>query len=235
MSVSTSSITLSNANLRWPRYLFQDAWNILDTSTILVVTVAFIFRIVALNEEAPRQRHVEGAENGEMGFLHTPGLGSSVLVAQALLASTAPLLFARILSLSQIDDTLGPMTQIIWGMLSHLARFSVFFVVLIMSFALTFNVLLGGCEAGNGSYVSFAYANLSLFKAMLGDFDFEDIMGTEECGYQPFTKNAATVLLVVFLVIVAILLMNLLIAVLSTVHAEVRRCNTSGVKKGRSG
>lgn len=150
-------------------------------------------------------------------------------MGQVLLASTAPLLFARILSLSQIDSTLGPMTQIIWTMLSHLVRFSVFIAVLISSFALTFHALLGGCESGNEAYDTLSDAHLTMFKAMLGEFEFDDFLGDGKC-YPPLTEEAATVLLVVFLVVVAILLMNLLIAVLSTVHSEVSSCLFFGVQ-----
>lgn len=210
-------------SLRPDRYLFQDAWNILDTSTIFLVALAFCFRVAALSEERDHQEpKAFVADGNNVDIPEMIHLNPSAFKAQVFLASTAPLLFARILSLSQIDSTLGPMTQIIWRMLSHLARFSVFIVVLITSFALTFNVLLGGCESGNEAYTTLADAHLTMFKAMLGDFDFEDIMGSNDCSYPYLTDIAAKILLVLYLVIVTILLMNLLIAILSTVHAEVR-------------
>ena len=74
-----------DANLR---YVFYDTWNFLDTTTICCILVAFIFRMAALEKE-PLLFH-----------------------AQFFYALSAPLLFSRLLVLSQIDATLGPMTQV---------------------------------------------------------------------------------------------------------------------------
>lgn len=61
----------------------------MDTFTIVTVVLAFVFRLL-------------GKFAGEEHFF----------AAQFFLAVSAPLLFARLLRLSQIDDTLGPMTQV---------------------------------------------------------------------------------------------------------------------------
>lgn len=84
------------------RYLFRDAWNILDTATILCVTTAFVYRIIALRaSQGMAAADAMTTEEQESRFK-----------AQCFLAASAPLLFARLLSLSQIDDTLGPMTRV---------------------------------------------------------------------------------------------------------------------------
>ena len=75
---------------RLSRYVFYDTWNFLDTSTICCILVAFIFRMIALDQ------------NDEFFLFH----------AQFFYALSAPLLFSRLLVLSQIDATLGPMTQV---------------------------------------------------------------------------------------------------------------------------
>lgn len=62
--------------------------------TVACVLVAFIARLLAL----PR-----------FGGPSDPG--GSFFVAQVFLAFSAPLFFARLLLLPQIDGTLGPMTQ----------------------------------------------------------------------------------------------------------------------------
>lgn len=124
------------------------------------------------------------------------------------------------------------MTQIIWSMLSHVARFSVFIVGVITSIALTFKVLLGGCTGGNRAYATMADTHLTPLRAMLGSFYYEDVTGSNDCMYPHMTDKAATVLLLFYLVIATILLMNLLIAVLSTPHAEVRSFQSQAVKRG---
>lgn len=78
------------------RYLFHDTWNLVDLLTIVMVSLAFIFRLLGMPKNG-----------GEV----TPA--GHFFAAQFFLALAAPLLFARLMRLSQIDDTLGPMTQVI--------------------------------------------------------------------------------------------------------------------------
>lgn len=67
-------------------------------------------------------------------------------------------------------------------------------------------------------------ALLTLFKAMLGDFDFDVLLEADGmCERAPWSNAASVLLMVSYLVIMAILLLNLLIAVLSTAHAEVEK------------
>lgn len=182
----------------------------------MCVAAAFVFRIIALHEDSTKQT-TDGADANATGLVTY-----SFFMAQTLLAASAPLLFARVLSLSQIDDTLGPMTQIIWTMMSHLARFSVFVGVLIMSFAVAFHALFYECKDDylQKAYGTVARSCLTMFRAMLGDFYFDDLTAAKEYCRLPWAMDAAVGLLVLYLVLVAILLLNLLIAVLSTVHAE---------------
>lgn len=69
---------------------FYDKWNFLDVTTIVFVTVAFIFRMMEWH-------------SGELRHL---------FMAQVFLAVSAPLLFSRVLFLSQVGSALGPMTQV---------------------------------------------------------------------------------------------------------------------------
>lgn len=79
------------------RYLFYDAWNILDASTAALAMLALIFRII-----------------GQQGATESESVvGENALnIAQWCFLFSAPFLFSRVLFLSQIDDTLGPMTQV---------------------------------------------------------------------------------------------------------------------------
>ncbi|CAN0416276.1 unnamed protein product [Ascophyllum nodosum] len=76
------------------RYILHDTWNLLDVLSIVFVLVAFIFRLRGLTR---------------FGGPSKPG--DDFFMAQFFLACSAPLLFARLLLLSQIDGTLGPMMQ----------------------------------------------------------------------------------------------------------------------------
>ena len=199
------------------RYLFHDAWNILDTSMILFVGWAFTFRMI--------DRHHQSESDGGTGDGDNADPTTAGFLAQVLLAISAIPLFARILSLSQIDNTLGPMTQIIWKMLSHLGKFSVFVSVLLASFALAFHALFRTCAGGplEQEYGTFSDSFLTMFKAMMGDFAFESFKpANDACDVPHWAETVGVALLVVYLAIMSILLLNLLIAVLSTAHAEVR-------------
>lgn len=80
------------------RYVYYDTWNVLDALTITCIMVAFVFRLVGRYDP--------------WGVDETITSGRSFFIAQLLLAISGPLLFARALLLSQIDHTLGPMTQV---------------------------------------------------------------------------------------------------------------------------
>lgn len=89
-------------------------------------------------------------------------------------------------------------------MLSQTLRFGVFIVVIMAGFALAFNAVFGSCDAGSlldESYGSFGTAFLTVFKAPLGEFEFEafDDVGSD-CPDIPSpgrASDAGTFLLVV--------------------------------------
>lgn len=72
------------------------------------------------------------------------------------------------------------------------------------------------------SYVITDRSLLTLFRAMVGNFEFDDIYDDfESCPQPRWARDTGIGLLVFYLIVMAILLLNLLIAVLSTVHSEV--------------
>lgn len=86
------------------RYLFYDTWNILDIITILEVAMAFVCRVVAIHRGENWSISDEGTEDSDEA--------AWFFASQLLMAMAAPLLFARLLFLSQVDKTLGPMAQV---------------------------------------------------------------------------------------------------------------------------
>lgn len=114
--------------------------------------------------------------------------------------------------------------QMITVMLGEIVHFGVVMGVIMMGFTVGFFALL------NGAYLSFGQIWVLTFKAMLGEIGaFDDV--SDEAAY----GDALTVLLVVYLIIMAVVLLNLLIAVLSTEHAKADgrsdlECNVSKVR-----
>eukprot|EP00903_Cladosiphon_okamuranus_P019883 g18275.t1 len=196
------------------RYIGHDTWNLLDAMTVACVLVAFIARLLAM----PR-------------FGGPPDPGGSFFVAQVFLAFSAPLFFARLLLLPQIDGTLGPMTQIIWKMMSQTLRFSVFLVIFMASFALSFHALFHNCDNDSQlgeSFGNFHQALVVVFGAPLGDFSFQELFdeAADQCpdhASPEWIGDIGTILLVGYLVVMAVILFNLLIAILSTAHFEVHK------------
>eukprot|EP00903_Cladosiphon_okamuranus_P011810 g11098.t1 len=133
---------------------------------------------------------------------------SSGNVGRALFAVSAPLLFARLLFFGKIFKRQGVVIQAIGIMLNELAHFGLVLGVIMMGFTLGFFVLFF-------DEINYSDIWLDVFKAMLGETDvFEDF-------YEDALGEIAKLLLVVYLFVVSILLLNLLIAVLSTAHARI--------------
>ena len=100
-------------------------------------------------------------------------------------------------------------TQVIFRMTTTLLKFGFVMLVVIVGFAMSLYVLLRGEDTFGENF-------LGLFNAMLGDTDiFGEFSGER---YDP----VATILLVVYLFIVTIMLLNLLVAILSTSHSKVQ-------------
>eukprot|EP00752_Nemacystus_decipiens_P004796 g4364.t1 len=129
-------------------------------------------------------------------------------VGRAFFAVSAPLLFARLLFFGKIFKRQGVVIQAIGIMLDELAHFGLVLGVIMMGFTLAFFVLFV-------DELTYGDTWLYVFKAMLGETDvFEDY-------YEDQLGEIAKLLLVVYLFVVSILLLNLLIAVLSTAHARI--------------
>lgn len=100
--------------------------------------------------------------------------------------------------------------QVIYMMATVLLQFGIVIGTVLLGFAVAFFSLFRELED-----LTLSSALLDVFKAMLGEVGFfDDFAGT------PY-YTVATLLLVVYLVIMTIMLLNLLIAVLSTAHSNV--------------
>ncbi|CAM9891277.1 unnamed protein product, partial [Phaeothamnion confervicola] len=144
----------------------------------------------------------------------------ALFCAQLLLALSGPLLWYRLLSLAQLHRRLGPMVQqVINLMLKELATFMVVLGVVMMGFTVAFVALFSPSgviryDKGAEGYRSYDTAVLTLFSAMLGNFEFEVFDGVQH-------GLAGTVLLCTYLTVMAIMLLNLLIAVLAAAYTAV--------------
>ncbi|CAM9510922.1 unnamed protein product [Scytosiphon promiscuus] len=127
---------------------------------------------------------------------------------RALYALSAPLVFSRLLFFAQMLRFHGPMIQVVFSMTAELVKFGVVILVVMLGFAMSFHALFGDVD-------TFGKTCLTLFKAMLGELGFFDEFPGDDF------DSVATALFVIYLVVIAVMLLNLLIAVLSTSHSKV--------------
>lgn len=121
-------------------------------------------------------------------------------------------MFSRLLFFAQILRFQGPMVEVIFSMTGELLKFGVVMLVVMLGFAMSFYALFSNVDTFDDTW-------LVLFKAMLGEVGlFDEFDDPEKDRY----KLVATVMLVAYLVVMSIMLLNLLIAVLSTSHAKVQ-------------
>eukprot|EP00752_Nemacystus_decipiens_P018686 g16750.t1 len=122
-------------------------------------------------------------------------------------ALSAPLLVSRVLFFAQILYFQGPMIQVIFRMTTTLLKFGTVMIVVMLGFTMALHVLVRDLD-------SFGETFLALFRAMLGETDFFEVFSGSRY------DGVATALLVSYLLIVSIMLLNLLVAILSTSHAQ---------------
>lgn len=97
-------------------------------------------------------------------------------------------------------------------MIGELIKIAVVIFVVMIGFAMSFHALFRDVD-------TFGQTFLTLFKGMLGEVGFFDDFPGD--GYSEY-EEVATALFTIYLVVIAIMLLNLLIAVLSTSHAKVQ-------------
>lgn len=118
-------------------------------------------------------------------------------------------------------------------MTGHLLKFSALFVLVMVSFALAFHALFFACD-GQGtagedsgldeSFGTFIASLLTMFEGALGDFDLKIFKYyISECDRPKWAHPFGIVIMALYLVLTAVVLMNLLIAVLATAHADVHK------------
>lgn len=122
-------------------------------------------------------------------------------------------------------------------MLGKTIRFSVFVGLFMVGFALAFHALFFKCDADTDlgdSFGTFDHALVVVFGAPLGEFSFQLFDNVEsDCPLHPAperARDAGTFLLVGYLIVMAVVLFNLLIAILSTAHKEVSKAQTMATK-----
>jgi hypothetical protein len=118
-------------------------------------------------------------------------------------------LWFRILLLFRLTRFLGPLVKMIQNMMTDILIFMILFLIQLIIFASVGNLLFASVT----EYSSFYEANITLFSSALGNFDFTVLDDSDKSWY------ISDSFLFVFLILNLVLLLNLLIAILSSTYA----------------
>ena len=129
-----------------------------------------------------------------------------------LTISAIPLSFGLLRYLS-IYRPLGELVILIKGMTYEVFNFIIVYAFSILGFGITFYGLFYKTD----NYAGVGYSFLTLLGNTLGNMDFSAFITTSET-----VNTIGIVLLIIFVVFTAIVLMNLLIAQMSNVYAEIK-------------
>ena len=120
-------------------------------------------------------------------------------------------LWIAVLFTLTMSRTFGPLIFIFIAMMKDVAVFIIIFMLQLMVFACIGNILFINLE---GRYDTFGYCLLTLYQASLGEFNYEEFDIFLET-----RRIIGKVYLTIYLLLSAILAINLLIAILSTTYA----------------
>eukprot|EP00741_Cyanophora_paradoxa_P008325 tig00001292_g8054.t1 len=178
----------------WRAY-FSSFWNLLDQAIFNISGASAVLRLVAMA---------------------VPGAADDTRLANFaydILGCSALLLWIRLLNICTFNRRLGEMLMQIRGMFADFTTFSAIMVLVMVGFSQSLHVLGADRVHGGGSSVFFLPAIVDMFRAVLGDFDFDGVGARS-----PFLGR---LFLSGFLITCNILLMNLLIATFSNTLTTV--------------
>jgi len=126
------------------------------------------------------------------------------------IALPVALQFARLVYALQVNRTFGPMVKIISSMIVDVMRFLVLFAVLFFIFVGSGQILFAELDA----YADLEEAMKTLFASSIGEFDY----GTYD-NLKDVSPQVGYIFITWFLLIASIMLLNFLIAILSTTYS----------------
>eukprot|EP00937_MAST-01D_sp_MAST-1D-sp2_P000310 g310.t1 len=223
------------------RAYIADTWNRVDALLHIVFVSFVVLRVCSVYDVS-----VADADPDRLTF-----------VAYRVLSINCIVLWIRLTSLLSVSSSLGPFIRMMFMMYEDMAKFFVILFMYIFGFAGTFFVwfhdikssddistaavsatnttstarrLLGGggrdsaaADSSDGPYSNYAKTILELFKASLGDFSYDELWAIPSWGTQYF----GIALLTLFLFIGAVMLLNLLIAILADTYTKVQEVASS--------
>ena len=181
----------------------SDVWNALTFAALSMLAVSITLQLALL-------------------LRHSNATDRDFRRANVVNAATAPLLAGNFLYYLQGYSRGGALIRMIVRVASGTGVFALVIALLIVGFATSFHLLFDGVTlsvdddaASYDGYTNFGNALVTVFVFILGDFSVQELQ-------ESIDPPLATVLLVVYLFLMAIVLLNLLIAIMSDRFDEIQ-------------
>nr|XP_018668390.1 short transient receptor potential channel 4-like [Ciona intestinalis] len=221
---------INELNKRGLESYFFDPWNHLDLWATILFAFNYAFRIVdyVKYHQVPVQQRPPRSEWYMFEWR---------LVAEGLMACAYVFVFIRLLGLTRVDRTLGPLQISLARMVKDVVQFLCIFAFILFAFALALTELYWfygtpkgkeiSCDVGvrsnltnttascpeiNTMFHSVWYSMIDLFWSLFGQLDMSKLSLS---GKHLFTEYVAKALLAIYHVIAIIVLLNMLIAMMS--------------------
>jgi hypothetical protein len=125
----------------------------------------------------------------------------------------------RLLSTLRLNKVLGPLILMIMKMIVDLINFMSIFFLLICGFTVTMYSMFKQIEG----YHTLGTTLLTLFKAALGEFDYDALQQSAKFGKFDSTYMYGSSLLCIFLLLATVLLLNLVVARFSSTYLRIEK------------
>eukprot|EP00039_Didymoeca_costata_P012591 m.182200 g.182200 ORF g.182200 m.182200 type:complete len:776 (-) comp15523_c0_seq17:189-2516(-) len=187
---------------RWDEY-WSSRWNSLDWVILVAFLCVIAIRIVIWQEVVSTDRQME--------LLHA---------ANGVLALSCGLTTLRLLHIMQANSLLGPLQLIIAGIMKDLAKFLVFLAMFMVAFSLALTKVYENSTDPSGPLGSVWRTLETLGWALFGLVEL-DMLEPSTGEFRDSTEAMGKVLFAIYMITVFILLINLLIAMLSSTYNRI--------------
>ena len=202
-------LTMAFAKKSKRTFVFFSPTNFFDITIFLVFSIRLY-----LEFKYYRSGLGAAADNNEKGRLYYDNVFRYTNYSEYLdylYSIASACLWLRIIMLFRLTRFLGPLVKMIENMMSDISIFMILFITQLVVFASIGNLLFSDTDA----YSNFYEALKTLFNAAMATFDFTSFDTSSK------SKYIGHAFLVIFVVLNNILLLNLLIAILSSTYAQL--------------
>mmetsp|Transcript_25147 Transcript_25147/g.49492 ORF Transcript_25147/g.49492 Transcript_25147/m.49492 type:complete len:1512 (-) Transcript_25147:117-4652(-) len=200
-------------------YFWQNYWNFLDFTQGVIYISMFSMRIAYQGQQEP-YKLPSSYTNVNLTYVSLVGL-------------TSVLQWVRLMYIFSVHQTLGPLIRMIANMLKQILTFMCLMLIFMLGFAMALYFMNQSDNAGrtqNVGFSSFAQSLFSLTQVFIGESDFAHFDNSEHDNLKYILLSTYTF----YCLLCIIMLVNLLIALMTTTYEMVQNQSAGEFVFGRS-